>query len=84
MRKILSTGGRASSTCSRKGNAHLVGVWVFPVVLKQMTHGPLIAPVGSSVTLTVQVQGILIKSTIVHNTKGHIHLKGDKDEVKTE
>lgn len=57
---------------------------MFPVVLKQMAHGPLIASVGSCVTLTIQVEGILIESGIVHNTKGHIHLKGHKDEVRFE
>lgn len=77
IRRIWSTGASLASS------PYLVCVWVFPVVLKQVTHGPLVASGGSSATLTIQVKGVLIKSAIVHNTKGHIHLKGDKDDVKS-
>lgn len=64
------------------GNTHFVGKPLFHVVLKQVSHGPLIAFVGSSDTLTIQVQGILIKSTFIHNAKGHTHLKGDKEGIQ--
>lgn len=57
---------------------HLVNVGIFPVALKQVTHGDLIASVGSPSTLTIHVQGVLIKSTIIHDTEGHIHLKRDR------
>lgn len=53
-----------------EGDTHLVGVWVFSVVLKEVVHGPLITSVRSA-TLTIQVQGILIKSALIHNSKGH-------------
>lgn len=53
---------------------HLIGVCMFPVGLKQVTHGHLIAFVIRPVTLTVQVQGVLIKATVIHDIKGHAHL----------
>lgn len=62
---------------------YLVFMVVSPVVPKQKTHGPLVDSAGSSLTLTIQVKGILIKSTIIHETKGHINLWGD-EEVKYE
>lgn len=49
-------------------------MWVTPVVPKQKTHSPLIDSTGSSLTLTIQVKGILIKSTIIDETKGHFYL----------
>lgn len=47
---------------------------VFPVGFKQMTHGHLIAFVIRPATLTIQVQGVLIQATVIHDTKGHFHL----------
>lgn len=55
---------------------------MFPVVLKHMTHGPLIDSVGSSLTLTIQVEGILIKSGFIHNMKSPGHLRGDEEKLK--
>lgn len=55
---------------------------MFPAVRKQVAHGPLVASVESSATLAVQVEGILIQPTTIHNTKGYIHLKGDMYKVK--
>lgn len=57
-----------------KVKPHLIGVCMFPVGLKQVTHGHLIAFVIRPVTLTVQVQGVLIKATVIHDIKGHAHL----------
>lgn len=65
-------------------NTHYVGLWMFPVLLKQMTHGPLIASVESAVTRTIQVEGVLIKSTFIHNVKGHSYLKGDEEVTEFE
>lgn len=53
---------------------HLIGVCIFPVGLKKMTHGHLIAFVIRPVTLTVQVQGVLVKAAFKHDIKGHAHL----------
>lgn len=48
------------STCLRGGKPHAVSREIFPVVSEQVTHGHFIAAVGSSDTITVQVQGVLI------------------------
>lgn len=53
---------------------HLIGVCIFPVGFEQMIHGHLIAFVIRPVTLTIQVQGVLVKATVIHDTKGHFHL----------
>lgn len=53
--KNLNLGKQYSST---EINTHLV--CVFPVVPKKMTHGPVIASVGPTATLTIHVEGIFI------------------------
>lgn len=41
-----------------------------------MTHGHLVAFVIRPVTLTIQVQSVLIKATVIDDAKGHHHLSG--------
>lgn len=53
---------------------HLGCVWVFPVVPKQVAHGHLVASVEPVPTLAVQIQGVRVQSTVIHNAKGFIHL----------
>lgn len=54
---------------------HLVSVQLFLEHLKQMSHGKLISSVEPLAALTVQVQGILIETSFIHNIKGHIYLQ---------
>lgn len=49
-----------------------MSVQLFLERLKQMSHSKL---VSSVLTLTVQIQGILIESSFVHDIKGHIYLE---------
>lgn len=56
-------------------------MWVIPVVPKQKTHGPLIDSTGSSLTFTIQVKGVLIKSTIIDETKGHVYLERRQSSI---
>lgn len=56
-------------------STHLIGVCIFPVGFKQMTHGHLIAFVICPVTLTIQVQGVLVNATVIHDAKSNVHLR---------
>lgn len=51
-----------------------MGVCILPVGFEQMTHGHLVAFVIQLATLTIQVQGVLVKAAVVHDTEGHVHL----------
>lgn len=67
------------SQTSDRNAEHLEAGQVFPVAPEEMTHGSLVSFVVRSEALAVQVEGILVESTFIHDNKRHVHLSSKKE-----